>query len=98
MVKKSTHEDASKIFENISKDIESVKEQIEEIMPSIRKSIDEILSNKITSTATIEQILDQLLDYASMGLGEAEFRRLNQYYTTINRENASFYEWEFEKL
>ena len=89
-----TRTDDKSIFEMI----EGLRKQIEEIMPSVRESIDDIINNKTTSTAVIEQVLDRLLDFASLGLGEAEFRKLNQYYVGINKKNADFYEREFESL
>ena len=85
-------------YKSIFEMIEGLRKQIEEIMPSVRESIDDIINNNITSTAAIEQVLDQLLDFASLGLGEAEFRKLNQYYSVINRENADFYERQFKEL
>ena len=89
-----TRTDYDYIFERIG----DLKRQIEEIMPSVRESIDNIINNNIASTAAIEQILDRLLDFASLGLGEAEFRRLNQYYVEINKNNANFYQRQFEEL
>ena len=89
-----TRTDDKSIFEMI----EGLRKQIEEIMPSVRESIDDIISNKISSAAAIEQVLDQLLDYTTLGFGEQEFKRLNQHYATINKENAAFYEREFKAL
>ncbi|MDO8511519.1 MAG: hypothetical protein Q7S55_05130 [Nanoarchaeota archaeon] len=85
-------------YESIFERIGDLNRQIEEIMPSVRESIDEIINNNITSTAAIEQVLDRLLDFASLGLGEAEFRKLNKYYVGINKNNANFYERQFEDL
>lgn len=90
--------DAKTNYEDISEMIEGLRKQIEEIMPSVRESIDTIINNKITSTAAIEQVLDRLLDFTSLGLGEAEFRKLNQYYVGINKKNADFYKRQFEEL
>ena len=90
--------DARTNYKGIFEMIEDLRKQIEEIMPSVRESIDEIINNNITSTAAIEQVLDRLLDFASLGLGEAEFRRLNQYYVGINKKNADFYERQFGEL
>ena len=86
--------DYSGIFETI----EGLRKQIEELMPSVRESIDDIINNNITSSIIIERLLDQLLDYTSLGLGERDFKRLNQHYTIINQENAAFYEREFNIL
>ena len=90
--------DNEDIYESIFGRIESLRKQIEEIIPSVRESIDTIINDKITSTAAIEQVLDCLLDFASLGLGEAEFRRLNQYYHRINKKNADFYERQFKEI
>lgn len=87
---------AAKTNYEIIKAIENLKKKIEEIMPSVNQSIDTIIGNDITSCLVIERLLDQLLDYTSLGLGEEEFRKLNKYYATINKENASFYEKEFD--
>ncbi len=83
-------------YEGVFRAIEGLKDKIEETMPSVKGSIDIVISNNITSSLIIERLLDQLLNYASLGIGEEEFRRLNQYYATINKENASFYEKELD--
>lgn len=85
-------------YENIYTEIKSLKRKIKKIMPSVNESVESIIHDNITSSIAIEQVLDQLLDYASLGFGEQEFKRLNRYYTTTNKENAAFYEREFNKL
>ncbi len=85
-------------YESIFEAIEGLNRKIEKIMPSVNESVESIIDNKVTSSITIERILDQLLDYATLGFGEEEFRRLNRYYATINKENAAFYEREFNEL
>lgn len=85
-------------YRSIVEAIEGLKGKIEDSLPSIRESIDIIISNNITTCLVIERLLDQILDYTSLGLGEEEFRKLNQYYATINKENATFYEREFDKF
>lgn len=54
--------------------------------------IDYLISNNKGSPDDIEHRLDFLLDCAYLGLGEAEFKRLNAYYATISPENAAEYD------
>ncbi|MEK6809658.1 MAG: hypothetical protein AABY40_03215 [Nanoarchaeota archaeon] len=89
--------DAKTDYEKIFGLIGGLRKQIEKAMPSVRRSIDSIIKDEITSSRIIEQLLDQLLDYNSLGLAENEFKRLNRYYAKIDPENALFYEREFKK-
>ena len=85
-------------YELIFELIDGIRKQIETVMPSVNESIESIINNNITSSRAIERVLDQLLGYASLGFGKQEFERLNQYYALINKENAAFYEKEFNKI
>ena len=85
-------------YELIFELIEGIRKQIETVMPPVNESIESIINNNITSSRAIERVLDQLLGYASLGFGKQEFKRLNQYYALINKENAAFYEKEFNKI
>ncbi len=85
-------------YEQIIELIDGIRKQIETVMPSVNESIESIINNNITSSVAIEQLLDQLLGYASLGFGKQEFKRLNQYYALINKKNAAFYEKEFNIL
>ncbi|MEK6905370.1 MAG: hypothetical protein AABX24_03120 [Nanoarchaeota archaeon] len=86
------------LFELIERLTTPITKQIEKIMPSVNESIENIINNNITSSRAIERVLDQLLDYTTLGFGGQEFKRLNQYYSSINKENAAFYEKEFNQL
>ena len=78
-------------IKDITKLIKGFKKEIENIMPTIKQDIDHIISNHIEDVKEIENILDTLLDYLDLGYGEQEFKKLNKYYSTINKENSRFY-------
>ncbi|MCX6710972.1 MAG: hypothetical protein NTZ02_02680 [Candidatus Woesearchaeota archaeon] len=85
---------AGKIKE-ISKQI---SKQMESNIPSIDSEIDAIIRNKERSVKKIEGLLDTLLDYMNLGVGETEFKKLNAYYESFNKENADVYDGFYQEL
>lgn len=71
---------------------ETLKKRMEENLPVINLEIDEIILSGDKSVKKIEQILDMLLDYMNLNVGEEEFKRLNNYYSSFNKKNAEEYE------
>ena len=72
--------------------IESVKRRVEAQLPVIGEEIDGIIGGRVVSVVRIERLLDTLLDYALIGCGEEEFKRLNGYYATVHKENSEIYD------
>lgn len=75
-----------------------LKDKIKKLMRDIkgrvsylRKDIDAVISSESQSSRQIEKILDELLDYSFQGLGEKEFRKLNGYYSHINKKASQDY-------
>ena len=66
-------------------------------MPRIRQDIEDIVKNHIDSKKQIEELLDTLLSYLSLGYGEEEFKRLNRYYATVNKRNSKAYSLLYKK-
>ena len=66
-------------------------------MPRIRQDIEDIVKNHIDSKKQIEELLDTLLSYLSLGYGEEEFKRLNDYYFSINKKNSRAYSRFYEQ-
>ncbi|MEK6940047.1 MAG: hypothetical protein AABX31_04935 [Nanoarchaeota archaeon] len=64
----------------------------------LREDIGNIIQNNITSEKKIEGLLDQLLDCLYLGIGEEEFKKLNRYYTTINKDHATFYQRSYQDI
>jgi len=82
----------------IVKQILIIKKSIEKNLPAITTEIEVIINRGIKSTQRIERILDTLLDYGQMEVGEKEFRQLNDYYASFNQENAAFYNAFYEEM
>jgi hypothetical protein len=61
------------------------------MLPFFDDEIDDIIVNHEESPKIIEPLLDSLLDYAYMGIGESQFKRLNSYYKTFNEEYSNDY-------
>ena len=72
--------------------IGELKRKVIQILPHVREDINRIISNRVQSTSEIERVLDTLLDYLPLGIGEQEFKLLNGYYATLNRQNAEIYD------
>lgn len=79
------------MVEEIINSIRAIRKQIADVLPLLDSEITLIIENQEKSPQRIEWILDTLLDYGYMGLGEAQFNRLNSYYETFNKENATEY-------
>lgn len=80
------------LVSDLRKLLDPLRKEIEKIMPSIRNQIDCIIKNKINSVDMIEETLDALLSYLDMGYGKKEFKKLNNYYYNINKENSKEYD------
>lgn len=78
-------------IEELSKRIKELKASMESCLPFLDEQINEIIKNKDRSIKRIERVLDLLLDYAQVGVGEEQFNRLVSYYESLNKENAAFY-------
>ncbi len=71
--------------------IDYLRKATSDLMPGIRKDIDYIKKNHVTSEKEIETLLDTILNFIELGYGEKEFKDLNKYYSTINKEHAEDY-------
>lgn len=65
--------------------IKNVQALAESQMPFIDSRIKDIIRSKSINTQEIESLLDVLLDYQFMGVGEKEFEILNTYYGTFDK-------------
>ncbi|MBU2638417.1 MAG: hypothetical protein KJ955_05570 [Nanoarchaeota archaeon] len=80
-----------RLFRHIIGLTDKLKKDMEAVLPQIQANITAIISENNKDIKKIENLLDILLNYGQMGVGEAEFRRLNTYYASFNAENAKFY-------
>jgi len=65
---------------------------------SISKEIDLIIESNDRSMPRIERLLDTLLNFGQMGLGKADFIRLNSYHATFNQEYAHEYSTIYQEM
>jgi len=87
-----------KSFKKIEKLVKKVYELNKKDMPYVRKDIDLILRNNVKDIRHIEKTLDRLLDKLYLGLGEQEFKKLNNYYKTIHKQNSLEYEKFYREI
>ncbi len=80
-------------FQDILNMIEKVKKKAQKNLPGIQNKIDGFIVQKSINIIEIEHTLDTLLDYAMLDVGEKEFKRLNAYYESVNKNHADFY-WQ----
>jgi hypothetical protein len=93
-----SEKDYEKTLRDIVNLVREFKPVLERGFLAAKSIADDIITQKNRSEHLIEQTLDMLLDYALMGRGEEEFRRLNAYYTTINKQNAKEYEKIYKEM
>jgi len=77
--------------EDFIKAILGVRDQAQASLPDIQAEIADIIGSKENSTKRIEHLLDRLLDFTRVGIGDNEFKELNDYYATANKENSKEY-------
>ena len=75
-----------------------IRKQIESILPLINLEIYIIIKQNDRTVTKIEGILDALLNYMHLGMGEPEFKKLNEYYRSFNKENADIYNEFYQEL
>jgi len=75
-----------------------IRKQIESILPLINIEIDIIIRQNDRTVKRIEETLDTLLNYMHLGIGEPEFKKLNEYYRSFNKENADIYNELYQEL
>jgi hypothetical protein len=71
--------------------IKSIKKQMEENLPWINLEIRAMIERRNQRVDSIEELLDILLNFGQLGVGEPEFKKLNCYYASFNPANAKFY-------
>jgi len=68
-----------------------IRKQMESNLPLITSEIDTIIVKNDRTIKRIEHLLDTLLDYMQLEVGESEFKKLNKYYESFNKKNADVY-------
>lgn len=76
----------------------SVRSQMVKTLPLITDEIDLIIRKRCRSSRRIEIVLDTLLSYGQLGVGESEFKRLNSYYFSFNPKYAREYKKIYRKM
>jgi len=71
---------------------------MEATLPLLDAKIDEMIKNQERSSKRIESVLDTLLDYVGMGLGEEQFKRLNAYYGSFCAELSAEYDRYYDEI
>ena len=87
-----------KHIDELIKSIERVRQIVKDEMPVIRRDVDFIIRNRVDSEDLIEKVLDIILDSLYIGYGEEEFKKLNDYYSTINRRNSEMYAKFYDEI
>jgi len=87
-----------KTYADLMKMTREVKQDMVKSMPSISREISSIIRNQEQDIHSIERILDTLLDYSQLCVGEKSFKRLNKYYASFNPENAKAYVKLYKKM
>ncbi len=90
---------ADKAFvEEIAQGLKQIKQMAENSLPARRETIDHFINSKEQDYNAIGLELDYLLDLVQIGVGDEEFKRLNNYLRTIHPESADFYDKEYQKM
>jgi len=82
----------------LKKKIQDTLDAVKQMMPVIRQEVRGIINEKSNSEPRIERTLDTLLNYLHWGFGQQEFIELNDYYFSIDKENAAQYRQMFDEM
>jgi hypothetical protein len=74
--------------------IRKLRTDMESNLPFLENEINSIIKNQEKSHKRIERMLDTLLDYLYMGVGEKQFKMLNSYYESFCPKFSA----EYDKL
>ena len=85
-------------IDNIVRKTGIIKKKMESNLPLINSEIDTITIKKDRTVKRIEHLLDTLLNYMYLGVGESEFKKLNRYYESFNKKNADAYNRFYQEL
>ena len=78
-------------MDRLVKRIADLKQKMEQTLSPLNAEIDALIRSHEQSVHRIESLLDILLDFGQLGVGKAEFERLNQYYAKIDPTSAQDY-------
>jgi hypothetical protein len=84
-------------FNQIKQIIEEFQNSLQQHLPSLEAEITVLINTGVKDKIIIENTLDTLLSLTDMGIGEALFVKLLEYYKTIDAEGALFYWNEYDK-
>lgn len=65
---------------------------MESYIPELEQEIDEMIEKREKAPKRIENMLDLLLDYLHMGIGEEQFIKLNTYYGSFCPTHSAQYD------
>jgi len=80
------------MIEDIIRMTRDLRKQMESNIPILEREIDLMIQNREERPENIEWVLDTLLDYIDLGVGEKQFLRLNSYYASFYPENSAQYD------
>ena len=80
------------MIEDIIRMTRDLRKQMESKIPILEGEIDLMIQNREERLENIEGVLDTLLDYMDLGVGEKQFLKLNSYYASFCPENSAQYD------
>lgn len=83
---------------NLLEKLQSIKALMKSNLPLINKEIDNMIAKKTKDYRAIEYVLDMLLDYRYMEIGEREFDKLVTYYRTVDEDGADYYQKAYKEI
>jgi hypothetical protein len=84
-------------FNQIKQIIEEFQKSLQQHLPALEAEITVLINTGVKDKNIIENTLDTLLSLTDMGIDEALFVKLLEYYKTIDAEGALFYWNEYDK-
>ena len=82
-----------KLVSDISNLIRGFQQELETTLPILESQVNDLIETKSKDSNEIGHCLDTLLSLTYMGVGDALFVKLLEYYKIVDKEGAKIY-WE----
>ena len=86
------------MIDDIIRMTQNLRKLMESNIPILETEIDSMIEKREESPKEIERLLDTLLDYLHMGIGEDQFLKLNSYYSSFCPENSAEYDRFYREI
>ena len=87
-----------KLVKQISNSIEQLQALFQAQLPTLELAVNDLIKSNTKDEEEIYRLMDVLLDFQFVGIGEDVFLKLLEYCKTVNQEAAADYKEIYEEI